>query len=66
MFLKGENFTEGVCDMHKMRFILIVIIFSLLIPSVALSETEEIKEYKIVKGDTLWDIASNYLGDPFR
>jgi hypothetical protein len=51
--------------MHKMRFILLGIIFSLLIPSVAFSGTEEIKEYKIVKGDTLWDISGKELNDSF-
>lgn len=65
MFLKEENFTEGVSGMHKMRFILYGVILSLLIPSVALSETEEIKEYKVVKGDTLWDISGKELHDSF-
>ncbi len=65
MFLKEENLTEGVSGMHKMRFILYGVILSLLIPSVALSETEEIKEYKIVKGDTLWDISGKELRDSF-
>jgi hypothetical protein len=65
MFLKEENFTEGVSGMHKMRFILYGVILSLLIPSVALSETEEIKEYKIMKGDTLWDISGKELHDSF-
>ena len=65
MFLKEENLTEGVSGMHKMRFILYGVILSLLIPSVALSETEEIKEYKVVKGDTLWDISGKELHDSF-
>ena len=65
MFLKEENLTEGVSGMNKMRFILYGVILSLLIPSVALSETEEIKEYKIMKGDTLWDISGKELHDSF-
>ncbi len=65
IFLKEENFTEGVSSMIKMRFILLGVILSLLISSVALSETEEITEYKVMKGDTLWDISGKELGDAF-
>ena len=65
MFLKEENLTEGVSGMHKMRFIFYGVILFLLIPTVDLSETEEIKEYKIMKGDTLWDISGKELRDAF-
>ncbi len=51
--------------MNKSGFILLGILFSLLIPSVVLSGTEEVKEYKIVKGDTLWDISGKELHDSF-
>jgi LysM repeat protein len=37
----------------------------LLIPGFAFSETQEIKEYKVKKGDTLWDISNKELQDPF-
>jgi LysM domain len=37
----------------------------LLIPAFAFSETQEIKEYKVKKGDTLWDISNKELQDPF-
>lgn len=56
---------EGVCNMHRMRFFLYGIILSLMIPSFAFSETDEIKEYKIMKGDTLWDISGKELNDSF-
>jgi hypothetical protein len=65
MFLKEENFTEGVRDMRKVRFIIYGIILSLLIPAFAFSETDETKDYKITKGDTLWDITGKELGDSF-
>jgi hypothetical protein len=42
-----------------------VIILSMLFPSIAFSQTQEIKEYKVVKGDTLWDISKKELNDPF-
>jgi LysM repeat protein len=48
-----------------MRFVLLGFILSLLIPSFSLSEKAEIKEYKIVKGDTLWDISGKELRDSF-
>ena len=37
----------------------------LLLPVSVFSQTEEIKEYKVKKGDTLWDISSKELQDPF-
>jgi hypothetical protein len=41
------------------------IIVLLILPTVAFSQTEEIKEYRIKKGDTLWDISNKELQDPF-
>jgi LysM repeat protein len=37
----------------------------LIFPAFAFSQTEEIKEYKVKKGDTLWDISNKELQDPF-
>jgi LysM repeat protein len=37
----------------------------LIVPSFAFSQTQEIKEYKVKKGDTLWDISNKELQDPF-
>jgi hypothetical protein len=48
-----------------MGFIKYAIILSMLFPSVAFSQTQEIKEYKVMKGDTLWDISKKELNDSF-
>lgn len=37
----------------------------LLLPAFAFSQVQEMKEYKVKKGDTLWDISSMELKDPF-
>jgi LysM repeat protein len=37
----------------------------LMLPVYVFSQTEEIKEYKVKKGDTLWDISNKELQDPF-
>jgi LysM repeat protein len=42
-----------------------VVILSMLFPSIAFSQTQEIKEYTVVKGDTLWDISKKELNDSF-
>jgi LysM repeat protein len=41
------------------------VILSMLFPSIAFSQTQEIKEYTVVKGDTLWDISKKELNDSF-
>jgi hypothetical protein len=41
------------------------VILSMLLPSVAFSQTQKIKEYKVIKGDTLWDISKKELNDSF-
>jgi hypothetical protein len=41
------------------------VILSMLFPSIAFSQTQEIKEYTVVKGDTLWDISKKELNDFF-
>jgi RNAse (barnase) inhibitor barstar len=37
----------------------------LILPAFAFSQMQEIKEYKVKKGDTLWDISNKELQDPF-
>jgi hypothetical protein len=41
------------------------IVVSLLLPSFVLSQERETREYKVKQGDTLWDISSKELNDPF-
>ncbi len=41
------------------------IVVSMLLPSVAFGQTQQIKEYKVIKGDTLWGIAKKELNDSF-
>lgn len=41
-----------------------VIVFFLL-PLISLAQAQAIKEYKVIKGDTLWDITKTELNDPF-
>ena len=51
--------------MPKTRIMRYVLIVFLLLPSITFSATQEIKEHKVIKGDTLWDISEKYLNDPF-
>lgn len=37
----------------------------LILPAFAFSQSEEIKDYKVKKGDTLWGISGKELRDPF-
>lgn len=52
--------------MSKTRIIRCAIIVFLLLTSISFAETQKMKEYKVVKGDTLWDITETELADPFR
>jgi len=38
---------------------------SLIVPAFAFSEVQEMKDYKVKGGDTLWDISTKELQDPF-
>jgi hypothetical protein len=51
--------------MPKTRIIKYALIVFLLLPLITFAETREIKEYKVIKGDTLWDISKKELNDPF-
>ncbi len=51
--------------MFRRSFLCMYIVLILLIPSISLSQTQEIKDYKVNSGDTLWNISGKELGDPF-
>jgi len=52
--------------MPKTKIIGYAVIVFLLLSSMTFAETQKMKEYKVVKGDTLWDITKSELEDPFR
>jgi hypothetical protein len=41
------------------------IVASLIVPAFVFSEMQEMKDYKVKGGDTLWDISNKELQDPF-
>ncbi len=51
--------------MLKTRFISYFIMLLILVPSVSFAQMEQIKDYTVTKGDTLWDISGKELSDPF-
>ena len=51
--------------MSKKRAIEYAIIVFLLLPLLAFAETQQVKEHKVIKGDTLWGISKMELNDPF-
>ncbi|NJD56385.1 MAG: LysM peptidoglycan-binding domain-containing protein [Nitrospirae bacterium] len=51
--------------MLNKRLILCLIITFVGISSLAFAQNQEIREYKIQQGDTLWDISKKELNDPF-
>jgi len=51
--------------MIKIKFIQYALVVSLFFPNLGLAAQEEMKEHKVVKGDTLWDLSGKELKDPF-
>jgi len=51
--------------MPKTRIMKYAFIVFLLLTAVTFAQTREMKEHKIIKGDTLWDISRTELRDPF-
>jgi len=51
--------------MLNKRLIICFVVVLLNITSLALAQREEIKDYKVLQGDTLWDISKKELNDPF-
>jgi LysM repeat protein len=47
------------------KLILLFVIVLLSITSFSLAQKQEIKDYKVLQGDTLWDISKKELNDPF-
>jgi hypothetical protein len=51
--------------MSKTRTLRYALLVLLLLPLITFAETQEIKEYKVIKGDCLWNISKAELNDPF-
>jgi LysM repeat protein len=51
--------------MQKTKMMRYALMVFLLLPLITFAQSQEIKKYKIIKGDTLWDISERDLNDPF-
>ena len=51
--------------MRKTKMMRYALMVFLLLPLITFAQSQEIKKYKIIKGDTLWDISERDLNDPF-
>ena len=51
--------------MRKTKIMRYALMVFLLLPLITFAQSQEIKKYKIIKGDTLWDISKRDLNDPF-
>jgi len=51
--------------MFKKILIRCVVLALMLLPSLSFAADQQMKEHKVVKGDTLWDLSGKELKDPF-
>ncbi len=51
--------------MSRKILLQLVVILSLIVPSFVFAQTNEIKDYTVKKGDTLWSISRGELGNAF-
>lgn len=51
--------------MLNKKLLLLFVLFLLALSSLAFAQGQEIKDYKVQHGDTLWDISKKELKDPF-
>ncbi|MFA5323248.1 MAG: LysM peptidoglycan-binding domain-containing protein [Smithella sp.] len=51
--------------MSKNNVIRYALVAFLLLPLISFAQTQKMKEHKVIKGDTLWDISAKELRDPF-
>lgn len=53
--------------MRSSRFLLTIVVAGVaLVPAVGAAQGGEPRTHTVKRGDTLWDLAQQYLGDPFR
>jgi len=51
--------------MPENKLVRCAIILFMMVPFVAIAQMTNIKEHRVVKGDTLWDISKQEMKDPF-
>jgi LysM repeat protein len=62
-----ENFVNKEFDMRiSLAIVILAVCFIISVASSGVAEQYEYKDYEVKKGDTLWDISSKELEDPFQ